>query len=43
MGNKKADPQIKLGKRTVFDRKEIDNWVRNGGRMADSLPALPKV
>jgi excisionase family DNA binding protein len=36
-------PHIKLGTRTLFERNQIENWVINGGRLADKLPALPKV
>jgi len=43
MVSKKSIPHIKLGTRTLFERNQIDNWVINGGRMEDNLPALPKV
>jgi excisionase family DNA binding protein len=43
MVSKKSIPHIKLGTRTLFERNQIDSWVINGGRMEDSLPALPKV
>jgi len=36
-------PHIKLGTRTLFERNQIDSWVRGGGRMEDNLPPLPKV
>lgn len=43
MVSKQSIPHIKLGTRTLFERNQIDNWVINGGRLADKLPALPKV
>jgi excisionase family DNA binding protein len=43
MVSKQLIPHIKLGTRTLFERNQIDNWVINGGRMADNLPSLPKV
>jgi len=43
MVSKNSIPHIKLGTRTLFERNQIDNWVINGGRMEDNLPALPKV
>ena len=43
MVSKKSIPHIKLGTRTLFEINQIDNWVINGGRMEDNLPALPKI
>jgi excisionase family DNA binding protein len=43
MVSKQLIPHIKLGTRTLFERNQIDNWVINGGTMADNLPSLPKV
>jgi excisionase family DNA binding protein len=43
MVSKKSIPHIKLGTRTLFERNQIDNWVINGGRSEDNLPALPKI
>jgi len=43
MVSKKTIPHIKLGTRTLFERNQIDNWVRSGGRLGESLPELPKV
>jgi excisionase family DNA binding protein len=38
----KTIPFLKIGSRTLFDKVEIDKWVRRGGQMADSeLPNLP--
>ena len=36
-------PHIKLGARTLFDREQIDKWVKSGGRMDIDLPQLPKL
>ena len=36
-------PHIKLGTRTLFERNQIDSWVRSGGRMEEGLPSLPKI
>lgn len=35
-------PYIKVGTRTLFEREQIDKWVKNGGRMDRDLPYLPK-
>ena len=43
MVSKQSIPHIKLGTRTLFEINQIDNWVINGGRMEDDLPALPKI
>jgi excisionase family DNA binding protein len=43
MVSKNSIPHIKLGTRTLFERNQIDNWVRSGGRMEENLPSLPKV
>jgi excisionase family DNA binding protein len=40
MVSNKSIPHIKLGTRTLFEKNQIDNWVINGGRLADSLPTL---
>lgn len=33
-------PFHKLGNRTVFLTEEIDDWVRNDGKMVENLPKL---
>ena len=33
-------PFHKLGNRVVFLTEEIDDWVRNDGKMVDKLPKL---
>ena len=33
-------PYHKLGTRTVFLTDEIEDWVRNDGKMVDKLPKL---
>jgi excisionase family DNA binding protein len=33
-------PYHKLGNRTVFLTDEIDDWVRNNGKMVEKLPQL---
>ena len=43
MVSNKSIPYIKLGTRTLFERNQIDNWVRSGGTMEANLPSLPKV
>ena len=43
MVSNKSIPHIKLGTRTLFERNQIDNWVRSGGRMEANLLSLPKV
>ena len=43
MVSKQLIPHIKLGTRTLFERNQIDNWVRSGGTMEANLPSLPKV
>lgn len=37
-------PHYKLGKRTLFDREEIDQWVKSGMRpvIQTNLPKLPR-
>lgn len=35
-------PYIKVGTKTLFEREQIDKWVKNGGRMDRDLPHLPK-
>ena len=40
MVSNKSIPHIKLRTRTLFERNQIDNWVRSGGRLGDSLPSL---
>ena len=36
-------PYIKLGSRTLFDKEQIDDWLRNGGSLSTDLPELPKI
>lgn len=37
-------PHYKLGKRTLFERNEIDQWVKSGMRpvIQTNLPKLPR-
>ena len=37
-------PHYKMGKRTLFDREEIDQWVKSGMRpvIQTNLPKLPR-
>ena len=35
-------PGKKLGKHLLFIKKEIDQWVENGGVLTNDLPELPK-
>lgn len=41
--NKEQIPYIKLGGRILFDREEIDRWVKSHGENNDELPELPAV
>lgn len=43
MVSSKTIPVIKLGGKNLFDKEEIDKWVRRGGRMDDDLPELPQL
>lgn len=36
-------PHIKLGTRTLFDTKQIDQWVLSGGVTPEELPRLPRL
>lgn len=36
-------PFIKIGSRTIFDRSQIDQWLRNHCTMVQDLPQLPKL
>jgi excisionase family DNA binding protein len=38
-----AIPHIKLGRRTLFVKDQIDKWVLNGGQMNMGLPVLAKL
>ncbi len=38
----KEIPFIKIGKKTIFDREQIDVWMLNGGRMSSDIPEFPK-
>lgn len=33
-------PSIKIGRRRLFDRNEIDNWIRSGYGFNDELPTI---
>ena len=33
-------PFHKIGKKTIFVREEIDDWMMNNGRMLDDLPEI---
>lgn len=33
-------PFHKIGKKTIFVREEIDDWMINNGRMLDDLPEI---
>lgn len=41
MVGKKQIPYCKVGNRLLFERVEIDKWVRTGYVSDDSLPELP--
>jgi excisionase family DNA binding protein len=43
MVSNKTIPVIKLGGQNLFDKEEIDKWVRRGGRIDDDLPILPQL
>ncbi|MBN2883112.1 MAG: helix-turn-helix domain-containing protein [Clostridia bacterium] len=36
-------PYIKVGSRTIFDRVQIDQWLRNHCRIVEELPQVPKM
>ena len=36
-------PYIKIGSRTIFDRAQIDQWLRNHCMIVEELPQLPKM
>jgi excisionase family DNA binding protein len=36
-------PYIKVGSRTIFDRVQIDQWLRNHCMIVEELPQVPKV
>lgn len=38
----KEIPFIKIGKKTIFDREQIDVWMLNGGQMDCDIPEFPK-
>jgi len=33
-------PFHKIGKKTIFVREEIDDWMMNNGKMLEDLPAI---
>ena len=35
-------PHKKLGKRVLFIKNDIDQWVENNGMLIDDLPEVPK-
>ena len=35
-------PFIKVGSRTIFDRTQIDQWLRNHCMIVEDLPQVPK-
>ena len=43
MVSKNEIPFIKIGSRTLFDIEQIDRWVKNGGRLDDDIPQLPRL
>jgi len=43
MVSKKKIPFIKVGNRTIFDRAQIDQWLRNHCMMVEELPQIPKL
>jgi excisionase family DNA binding protein len=36
-------PYIKVGSRTIFDRVQIDQWLRNHCMIVEELPQVPKM
>ena len=36
-------PFIKVGSRTIFDRTQIDQWLRNHCMIVEDLPQVPKM
>jgi excisionase family DNA binding protein len=36
-------PYMKVGTRTIFDRYQIDQWLKNHCMMVEELPQLPKI
>ena len=43
MVSKKKIPCIKVGSRTIFDRVQIDQWLRNHCMIVEELPQIPKM
>lgn len=43
MVSKNKIPHIKVGSRTIFDRVEIDQWLRNHCMIVQDLPQVPKM
>jgi excisionase family DNA binding protein len=41
--SKNTIPHFKLGRKTLFDIEQIDQWVLSGGKMENDLPSLPKL
>ena len=39
----KEIPFIKAGKKTIFDREQIDTWLLNGCQMIDDIPDISKL
>ena len=39
----KGIPFIKAGKKTIFDREQIDTWLLNGCEMVDDIPDISKL
>jgi excisionase family DNA binding protein len=36
-------PHIKVRKRTIFDRTQVDQWLHNHCMMIEELPQIPKI
>lgn len=43
MVSKGQIPFFKVRSRTIFDRTQIDQWLRNHCMMVEKLPQLPKM
>ncbi len=35
-------PYFKVGSRTIFERNQIDRWLRNNCTIVENLPVFPK-
>lgn len=43
MVSKNKIPHIKVGSRTIFDRAQIDQWLRNHCLIVQDLPQVPQM